>query len=328
MKSLLEANIALQNQTQATLATVKGRLRVEIINYEIQAGAEAARADNVAGEEQAITAASAVGGQTAANQVIQADQHASKTSHHRRGRGHRPGRRPCANAEKEIGVPYVWGGETPGVGFDCSGLVQWAWDQAGISIPRTTETQWPDMLHVTLTELQPGDLLFYYNLDGDHEVDHVVMYVGSGPWGVDTTIAARPTPAPTLPSRPSSRRGSSAPRGPEVTADLTIVIPAFNESRASRGRLRASRTGPARFRRVPRRSHRSLTTAHGDDTLQSRARGLRPPRAHALRPAPDQPRQRCRSSPRDGTRLGRLRHHRRRRHVDRSAAVPALRRPR
>jgi cell wall-associated NlpC family hydrolase len=93
-------------------------------------------------------------------------------------------------AESQIGVPYVWGGETPGVGFDCSGLVQWAWEKAGISIPRTTETQWPSLLHVTPTDLQPGDLLFYYNLDGDSEVDHVVMYVGSGPWGVDTTIAA------------------------------------------------------------------------------------------------------------------------------------------
>ncbi len=193
MKSLLEANIALQNQTQATLATVKGRLRVEIINYEIQAGTEAAKADNVAGEEQAITAASAVGGQTAANEVIQAIQAASKTITIAEVAGSAQGDKAVREAESQIGVPYVWGGETPRVGFDCSGLVQWAWDQAGISLPRTTEEQWPDMLHVTLTQLQPGDLLFYYNLDGDHEVDHVVMYVGSGPWGVDTTIAAAHT---------------------------------------------------------------------------------------------------------------------------------------
>jgi cell wall-associated NlpC family hydrolase len=90
-------------------------------------------------------------------------------------------------------VPYVWGGETPGVGFDCSGLVQWAWGKAGIAIPRTTETQWPAMEHVSLNKLQPGDLLFYYNLDGDHEVDHVVMYVGSGPYGTSTIIAAAHT---------------------------------------------------------------------------------------------------------------------------------------
>jgi len=79
------------------------------------------------------------------------------------------GARAVRYAKSQIGVPYVWGGETPGRGFDCSGLVQWAWARAGIAIPRTTETQWPDMIHVTLTELQPGDLLFYFNLDGDHE---------------------------------------------------------------------------------------------------------------------------------------------------------------
>ena len=93
-------------------------------------------------------------------------------------------------AEKEIGVPYVWGGETPGVGFDCSGLVQWAWGKVGFTIPRTTEEQWASLPHVSLNHLQPGDLLYYYNLDGDNEVDHVVMYVGSGPWGTNTIIAA------------------------------------------------------------------------------------------------------------------------------------------
>ena len=93
-------------------------------------------------------------------------------------------------AVSQLGVPYVWGGETPGVGFDCSGLVQWAWQQAGVSIPRTTETEWPALPHVPLTALQPGDLLFYFNLDGDGQVDHVVMYTGSGPYGTDTVIQA------------------------------------------------------------------------------------------------------------------------------------------
>lgn len=193
MKALLEANVELQNQTQATLSTVKGRLKIEIINYEIQAGAAAARASNTAAEQKAIRAATAVGGQSAANQVIEAEQAATPSS----GTvtiaevgSTAQGLAAVKNAESQIGVPYVWGGETPGVGFDCSGLVQWAWGKAGISIPRTTETQWPSLLHVSLTDLQPGDLLFYYNLDGDDEVDHVVMYVGSGPWGVDTTIAA------------------------------------------------------------------------------------------------------------------------------------------
>ena len=93
-------------------------------------------------------------------------------------------------AVAQLGVPYVFGGEQPGVGFDCSGLTQWAWSQAGVTIPRTTETQWPSLTHVSLDALQPGDLLFYYNLDGDSQVDHVVMYAGSGPYGTDTVIQA------------------------------------------------------------------------------------------------------------------------------------------
>ncbi len=87
-------------------------------------------------------------------------------------------------------MPYVWGGETAGVGFDCSGLTQWAWAQAGVSIPRTAATQYASVPHVPLSALEPGDLLFSYNLDGDDVVDHVVMYVGSGPYGTQTIIQA------------------------------------------------------------------------------------------------------------------------------------------
>ncbi|HEY5267155.1 MAG TPA: C40 family peptidase [Acidimicrobiales bacterium] len=193
LASLLGQNIRLENSTQATIDTVKGKLRTQIINYEIQAGVAAAKAKNAAGQEQAIAAASEVGGQNAANLVIAAIQAAVKTQTIAEVAGTAQGAAAVKAAVSQIGVPYVWGGETPGRGFDCSGLVQWAWARAGITIPRTTETQYPDMLHVSLTALQPGDLLFYYNLDDDHQVDHVVMYVGSGTYGVDTTIAAAHT---------------------------------------------------------------------------------------------------------------------------------------
>ena len=56
--------------------------------------------------------------------------------------------------------------------------------------PRTTETEWPALPHVSLNALQPGDLLFYYNLDSDNQVDHVVMYTGAGPYGTSTVIEA------------------------------------------------------------------------------------------------------------------------------------------
>jgi len=193
LSGLLAQNIRLENSTQATIDTVKGKLKTQIINYEIAAGVAAAKAKNAAGQEQAIAAASEVGGQNAANLVIAAIQAAVKTQSIAVVAGTAQGAAAVRAAESQQGVPYVWGGETPGKGFDCSGLVQWAWARAGITIPRTTETQYPDMLHVSLTALQPGDLLFYYNLDDDHQVDHVVMYVGSGPYGVDTTIAAAHT---------------------------------------------------------------------------------------------------------------------------------------
>jgi cell wall-associated NlpC family hydrolase len=57
---------------------------------------------------------------------------------------------PCRQPFPSWAPPMSSEGETPGVGFDCSGLVQWAWGQAGVSIPRTTETQWPDLTHVSL----------------------------------------------------------------------------------------------------------------------------------------------------------------------------------
>jgi cell wall-associated NlpC family hydrolase len=79
-------------------------------------------------------------------------------------------------AESQLGVPYVWGGETPGVGFDCSGLVQWSFAQAGISLPRTSGAQYGATTHIPLADIEPGDLLFY-GADGS---DHVAMYIGGG----------------------------------------------------------------------------------------------------------------------------------------------------
>ena len=190
MSQLLALNIYNTNTTRKTLNKMTVALKGEIIAYEIQQGVLAAKEHNLAGEETAITAASAVGGQTAANAVTEAIQQAADTVTLVDVGSSAQGLAAVHYAESQIGVPYVWGGETPGVGFDCSGLVQWAWGKAGITIPRTTESQWPDMVHVPLDALEPGDLLFYWNLDGDHTVDHVVMYVGSGPWGSSTIIAA------------------------------------------------------------------------------------------------------------------------------------------
>lgn len=69
---------------------------------------------------------------------------------------------------------YVWGAAGPcGVGFDCSGLVMAAWADAGVTIPRDTYEQWAALPHISLSSIQPGDLLYY---DG---IGHVAMYVGN-----------------------------------------------------------------------------------------------------------------------------------------------------
>lgn len=83
-------------------------------------------------------------------------------------------------AKKYLGVPYVWGGETPS-GFDCSGLMQYVMKQNGISIPRTSQEQFKSGTAVSHNNLQPGDLVFFKGSDGTStSPGHVGMYVGNG----------------------------------------------------------------------------------------------------------------------------------------------------
>ncbi len=79
-------------------------------------------------------------------------------------------------AESQVGVPYVWGGASPSTGFDCSGLVMWAWAQAGVDLPHYSGAQFDDTTPVSVSDMQPGDILFY----GPGGSDHEAMYVGGG----------------------------------------------------------------------------------------------------------------------------------------------------
>jgi cell wall-associated NlpC family hydrolase len=88
-----------------------------------------------------------------------------------------------AAAMTQLGVPYVWGGETAGVGFDCSGLVQWAYDQIGVALPRATFGQVTSGVAVSINDLRPGDLLFSQGVEGDGtrtDLGHVAIYAGGG----------------------------------------------------------------------------------------------------------------------------------------------------
>ena len=89
---------------------------------------------------------------------------------------------PNANAQAAIdaaysmiGVPYQFGGSSPESGFDCSGFTMWAWAHAGVSLPHSSEMQYAVLPHVAQSDLQPGDLVFFYS-----PIHHVGMYVGGG----------------------------------------------------------------------------------------------------------------------------------------------------
>jgi peptidoglycan DL-endopeptidase CwlO len=76
-------------------------------------------------------------------------------------------------AYDQVGCPYVYGGTGPCAdGFDCSGLTMMSWAAAGVSIPRTSYEQWDDLPHVSLDDVEPGDILVFY------DAGHVALYVG------------------------------------------------------------------------------------------------------------------------------------------------------
>jgi cell wall-associated NlpC family hydrolase len=95
--------------------------------------------------------------------------------------GNVPGPPPAPNpnagtaiqaAYSVIGTPYVWGSADPNVGFDCSGLTMWSWAHAGVSLPHSSAAQYAALPHVDRSNLQPGDLLFFYT-----PISHVGMYL-------------------------------------------------------------------------------------------------------------------------------------------------------
>ncbi|MEU6533170.1 NlpC/P60 family protein [Streptomyces sp. NPDC046928] len=79
-----------------------------------------------------------------------------------------------AAAQSALGRPYVWGANGPS-GFDCSGLIQWSYAQAGVALPRTSQGQRYAGRQVPLSEARPGDIVTYRS-----DASHVGMYMGNG----------------------------------------------------------------------------------------------------------------------------------------------------
>jgi len=81
-----------------------------------------------------------------------------------------------STAKQFLGRSYVWGGSNPSTGFDCSGLVQWSYKQAGVSLPRTASQQYLTTQHISASQARVGDLVFFSYGSG---IAHVGIYLGN-----------------------------------------------------------------------------------------------------------------------------------------------------
>jgi len=82
------------------------------------------------------------------------------------------GERAARIALRAVGTPYRWGGESPSSGFDCSGLVRWAYGRIGVTLPHNSYALYREGRRVSRIRMKPGDVLFFEGLG------HVGLYLG------------------------------------------------------------------------------------------------------------------------------------------------------
>jgi peptidoglycan DL-endopeptidase CwlO len=186
----IEQNAVAQNQQaiqeqQQALSQEQGQI-AKLVQEQQQA--EAAAAARAAAAKLAAAKAAAASAQAAATSAVGTTHQQSASAAAAPAALHQAAPPPSAAggagavqaAMSQIGVPYVWGGESPkgsgSPGFDCSGLTAWSWGQVGVGLPHFSGAQMADSAPVPVSDLQPGDLLFY----GPGGSEHVAMYVGPG----------------------------------------------------------------------------------------------------------------------------------------------------
>ncbi len=151
------ATIAAQQKVESTLGQVKGELT------SLVAQAEAAKQAAAAQAAQAVLArvqtSGGGGGASFSSVPVPVGVGAAAA---------------VEAAKSRLGAPYVWGAAGPGA-FDCSGLIMWAWAHGGVSLPHFSGAQYSSTTHISMSQLQPGDLVFPSDPGA-----HVAMYIGGG----------------------------------------------------------------------------------------------------------------------------------------------------
>jgi cell wall-associated NlpC family hydrolase len=163
ISSARSSALGLQSQLRSSLSGVNGQLATALAQQEALQQAAAARAT-----VSDAVAARVVSGPAPAPVAPAATLTDATSSGN--------GSAAVQAAQSALGVPYVWAGASMS-GFDCSGLAMWSWAHAGVSLPHSAEAQYESIEHVSMSDLEPGDLIFYAS--GGY-VYHVVIYAGGG----------------------------------------------------------------------------------------------------------------------------------------------------
>ena len=166
-------------QQRAAAAALRERLAAERRTVEARLGKATRLLDSLRAEQQQRLARQQRAARLRALAVRDDAQRASRTA--RDGSfptydGPASGRAAVAvrTAYEQLGDPYVWGAAGPGA-FDCSGLTMFAWRAAGVALPHSSSAQYSATRRIAVSDLEPGDLVFYYS-----PISHVAMYVGGG----------------------------------------------------------------------------------------------------------------------------------------------------
>jgi peptidoglycan DL-endopeptidase CwlO len=174
-KTEVEAAIKKANAMQVA---VKGQLATLVAQEQARKAAEAATRARV--QRRAAAAATATPTQTSTGTARKSTGRSTGAAAGPRAGSNVPAPSPgaagaVAAAMSQLGVGYRFATAIPGVAFDCSGLTAWAWGQAGVSLPHQSRSQFAVLPHISQDQIQPGDLIFYYN-----PIGHVAMYIGNG----------------------------------------------------------------------------------------------------------------------------------------------------